>query len=302
MSASPKFPKLPANWTEKALTAMDGKISLRVYFNNTKFESASPDAKMLYVVHGQAEQSDRYEHFPHYLQDQVDVVACVDLPGHGRSQGVRGHIEKFDDYSHAVLSGFEAAHHWVSSHKSKVKAHWFGHSLGGEITLRTLLTTQNLPLQSVFVSAPMLDLAMPVPKLKKMFGELVEPLLGSLKLSNELNPAMVSHDPSVVAEYANNPLNHKYVTPRFFVNMMKDMPLTRENKGPFHYNLMMLLPLADPIVSWKASLKFFNQLTMTLGHEKKLTMMPGFFHESFNELGKDRAFVALSDWLQKNSY
>lgn len=301
MSASPKFPKLPSHWTEKALTAMDGKISLRVYYNHTKFDSPTLEARMLYVVHGQAEQSDRYEHFAHYLQDQVDVVACVDLPGHGRSQGVRGHIEKFDDYSHAALSGFEAALHWVSSHKSKVTAHWFGHSLGGEITLRTLLKTQDLPLKSVFVSAPLIDLVMPVPKLKKIFGELIEPVLGSLKLNNELNPAMVSHDPTVVAEYSNNPLNHKYVTPRFFVNMIKDMQLLRKSKGPFHYNLMMLIPLADPIVSWQASMKFFEHLTMSLGREKKLTMMPGFFHESFNEIGKERAFVALSDWLKKNS-
>lgn len=301
MAASPKFPHLPANWAQKSLTAMDGKISLRIYYNQQKFESPAPDTSMLYVVHGQAEQGDRYEHFPHYLQDVVDIVACVDLPGHGRSQGIRGHIENFDEYTNAALAGFEAAYQWVASHKPKIKAHWFGHSMGGEITLRTMMRVQDLPLRSVFVSAPMLDLAIPVPPLKKKFGELVEPFLGSLKLSNELDASMVSHDPDVVAEYSRNPLNHKYVTPRFFVNMMKDMKLTRENKLPFHYNLMMLVPLADPIVSWKASVKFFEQLPMTLGREKKLTMLPGFYHESFNEIGKERAFVALSDWIKKNS-
>jgi lysophospholipase len=301
MSASPKFPKLPANWTEKDMHALDGKISLRVYYNQTQLTSSDSSARMLYIVHGQAEQSDRYEHFPHYLQDLVDVVACVDLPGHGRSQGVRGHIENFDEYSHAVLTGFEAAYQWLLLQKSEIQAHWFGHSLGGEITLRTLLRNDNLPLKSVFVSAPLLELAMPVPKLKRAFAELIEPVFGSLKLGNELNAAMVSHDPSVVSEYTNNPLNHKYVTPRFFVNMLKDMEATRENRGPFHYNLMMLLPLADPIVSWKASIKFFQSLAMSLGKTKALTTLPGFYHESFNEIGKERAFVALADWLQKNS-
>jgi alpha-beta hydrolase superfamily lysophospholipase len=129
----------------------------------------------------------------------------------------------------------------------------------------------------------------------------VEPFLGSLKLKNELHGDLISHDPEVGKAYESNPLNHNYVTPRFFVNMMKEMPLVRNNPGPFAYNLLLLVPLSDQIVSWKATYQFCEQLKMKDGKKKVLTSFPQFYHESFNEIGKERAFNALADWIDKNS-
>jgi len=297
MAASPFFPKLPNSWSTEFIDILEKSVSLRIYRSKDLSRG-----RFLYLVHGQAEQSDRYEHFPHYLEGLVDAVICVDLPGHGKSLGVRGHIENFDQYGNAVLTGYRMACDWMKQQSGGTcVSHWFGHSLGGLITFRTLLKETSLPLNSVTVSAPLLDLALPVPKLKKFFGELVEPLLGSLKLSNELNGDLISHDPEVSKAYHSNELNHSYVTPRFFVNMMKEMAFVRSQQGPFHYNLLMIVPLGDQIVSWKSAYQFFSQLKMVDGKKKVLTSFPHFFHESFNEIGKERAFVALSDWIEKNS-
>ncbi len=292
MAASPFFPKLPVGWSEDSLTIQNGSLNLRVFKS-----SDLSRGRFLYLIHGQGEQSGRYEHFPHYLNGVVDAVIAIDMPGHGKSSGVRGHIENFDQYSDAALAGFHAATEWMKKSASNVQAHWFGHSMGGLITLRTLLKEKNLPLRDVAVSAPLLDLALPVPKVKKFFGELVEPILGSLKLGNELDGSLISHDPEVAKAYDSDPLNHSYVTPRFFVNMMKEMPLVRENQGPFAYNLLALVPLADQIVSWKATYHFMQNLKMAEGKKKVLTSFPNFYHESFNDLGKERAFTALANWL-----
>ncbi len=276
---------------------MDNTISLRIYRSSNLSRG-----RFLFVVHGQAEQSDRYEHFPHYLAGLVDAVICIDLPGHGKSQGVRGHIENFDQYERAVLAGFQAAQDWMKKQSSgRAEAHWLGHSMGGLITLRTLLKHSDLPLKSVTVSAPLLDLAMAVPVVKRIFGELIEPILGSLKLKNELNGDLISHDPEVAKSYSENPLNHNYVTPRFFVNMMKEMPLVRNNHGPLAYNVLLIVPLADAIVNWKMTYHYFKELKVTEGKKKSLAGFPNFFHEAFNEIGKERAFTALADWLEKNS-
>jgi alpha-beta hydrolase superfamily lysophospholipase len=292
MAASPFFPKLPAGWSEESLTIQNGSLHLRIWKSGNLSRG-----RFLYLIHGQGEQSDRYEHFPHYLNNVVDAVIAIDMPGHGKSKGIRGHIENFDQYSDAAIAGFQAAFEWMKKSASQVQAHWLGHSMGGLITLRTLLKEQGLPLKTVTVSAPLLDLALPVPKVKKFFGELVEPILGSLKLSNELDGSLISHDPEVAKAYDTNPLNHNYVTPRFFVNLTKEMPLVRENTGPFAYHLMVLVPLADRIVSWKAAYHFYTDLKMAEGKRKILTSFPNFFHESFNDIGKERAFTALSYWI-----
>jgi alpha-beta hydrolase superfamily lysophospholipase len=292
MAASPFFPKLPLSWSEDSLTIQDGSLSLRIWKSGDLSKG-----RFLYLIHGQGEQSGRYEHFPHYLNGVVDAVIAIDMPGHGKSAGIRGHIENFDQYSDAALAGFHAAMEWMKKSASQVHAHWFGHSMGGLITLRTLLKEQGLPLKTVTASAPLLDLALPVPKLKKFFGELVEPVLGSLKLSNELDGSLISHDPEVGKAYDTDPLNHNYVTPRFFVNLTKEMPLVRENTGPFAYNLMVIVPLADQIVSWKAAYHFYANLKMAEGKKKTLTSFPNYYHESFNDLGKERAFTALAHWI-----
>lgn len=86
---------------------------------------------MLYIVHGQAEQSDRYEHFPFFLNGIVDAIACIDLPGHGKSKGIRGHIENFDQYSEAALAGFRFSEAWMKKQTGTCQAHWLGHSLAG---------------------------------------------------------------------------------------------------------------------------------------------------------------------------
>ena len=296
MAASIHFPKLPNNWNESFLTCREGQVSIRLYKS-----SDLKKGRLLFVVHGQGEQSDRYEHFPHYLNGLVDAVACVDLPGHGKSSGQRGHIENFDQYQEAVLAAFQTATAWMKEQSGQCETHWFGHSMGGLISLRCLLKETGLPLASVSVSAPLLDVAFPIPKLKRFFGELVEPILGSLKLSNELDSSTISHDLSVQKAYTENPLNHNFISPRFFVNLMKEMKSVRENTGPFHYPLLMLIAGDDKIVSAPAAFEFFKNLKMADGKTKSLTSFPGFYHESFNEIAKERGFTALSEWLEKRA-
>lgn len=270
-----------------------GKIFFRLWQKKN-----GQSGRALYLVHGQGEQSDRYTHFPFYLSNTVDAIACVDLPGHGQSNGIRGHINNFDQYSDAVVTGFQ---HFRAKIGSEKETHWLGHSLGGLITLRTLLAKQNLNLASVTASAPLLGLALKAPKIKSMAARLIEPVLGQLPLDNELDAQTISRDASVVAEYSNNKLNHGKVTPRFFVRLMREMELMKAPQNEFAYNLMMLSPLSDKIVSWQSGLSFYERLKMKSGSKKEYQSFPDFYHESFNETGKDRAFACLESWILKNS-
>jgi alpha-beta hydrolase superfamily lysophospholipase len=38
---------------------------------------------------------------------------------------------------------------------------------------------------------------------------------------------------------------------------------------------------------------------MENGCAKEMTTFPNFYHEIFNEIGKERPFTALEDWLKK---
>ena len=294
MSASPSFPKLPKNWSETSLWLDDGNLHLRLYF-----KTEATLGRLLFIVHGQAEQSDRYEHFAHFLTDTIDVIAAIDLPGHGKSKGTRGHIQSFEDYHEACLLAFARAQTWTAEKFGKCQAQWFGHSLGGLISLGIALRHPELKLKSFAISAPLLDVAFPIPVIKSKLAILTEPLLGKIPMNNELNVKNVSRDPEVVKEYSANKLNHKYLTSRFFVRLMSEMKSVRENTTPIQHNLSMYIPLADKIVSQIEGRRFFANCKLIDGKIKQLEMLPGYYHESFNDIGKERAFLALETWLKK---
>ena len=298
MTASKNFPNLPANWSEETgfLPNFSKKIFYRILSRKNKMHK-----RALFIIHGLGEQGDRFTHWPHYLHSCVDAIGLIDLPGHGQSEGTRGHIESFDDYSLAALAGFEFFHEQINQKLGPTELHWLGTSMGGLVTLRTMIHYKNLPLASVIAAEPQLGIAVPVPAIKEFFGVLIEPVLGKIPLSNEINVRLLSHDESVQKKYKENPLNHSKVSPRLYVNMKKEMATVHNFSEAFPYNLCLMVPLADQIVGWKDAFRFFNQLNMQSKRQKELLTFPNFYHELFNELEKGRAFEALQSWILKAS-
>src|SRR5262245_6832481 len=59
--------------------------------------SGAPRGRVL-MVHGYAEHSARYDHVVPLWLERGLAVARFDLRGHGRSEGTRGHVDRFEDY------------------------------------------------------------------------------------------------------------------------------------------------------------------------------------------------------------
>lgn len=296
MSASVDFPKVPASWISESKLSANQKYFIS-YYKNTN--STNLKKRALFIIHGQGEYFDRYLHFPFYLEDTFDVIGGVDLTGHGRSKGARGHINKFKDYHDCVLESFSEFSNHAQSDFQDIEFYWLGHSLGGLIALSTLIENKNLNLKAVAVSAPLLGFQIPVPPIKEFFGRLVEPIFGSLPLGNEIKPEMLSHDVGVQKQVAIDPLNINKVTPRFFVQLTQRMQEVNFFNGEFYYNIQFITALADPLISWKSQMDFFNKLKLTSGKYKKFDSFTNFRHEAFNEVGKERTFLALKSWFLK---
>lgn len=294
MAASPNFPSLPAGWREEEISFNNSSLFLRIWWN-----PSGNSERALYVVHGFGEQSDRYSHLPHYLGTSVDVVAAIDLPGHGKSAGQRGHCDSFTEMSDAALEGLAFLQGWLIGKNLKKKISWVGHSLGGLATILALKDRADLPLASVILSAPLIALSMPVPAVKKFFGELITPILPRLPLENSIDGMKLSRDPSVGIEYKRNPLNHSKITPRMFREMTNAMQAARDWLGPLNYSTLLILPLNDEVVDASVTLKRWKEWSVREGRKKELTQWPMATHESMNDLDKTRVFNAIENWLEK---
>jgi lysophospholipase len=296
MSASPQFPKLPESWEEytEILGTEFGPVLFREYHR----KSAPLHHRALFVVHGFGEQSDRFEHFPFYLHTSIDAIGFVDLLGHGRSHGKRGHIESFDHLSKVVLQGFSHFENRMRTQSAKMEFHWLGTSMGGLTTLRTLLRHPELPLKSVITAEAQVGLALQVAWIKDKAAGILESIWGSLSMANGLKGQELSKDVEVQKEYFKNPLNHTRVTPKTFCNMKREMHDLQTNTREFGYSLYMMVPLDDKIVSWKAQQDFFQNLKLA-NHtlRKKFSSFPNKEHELFNEVDKELSFNALEEWI-----
>ena len=294
MSASPSFPTLPHDWKEENLVFENKTLFMRIWSN-----PRPRTGRALYLVHGFGEQSDRYTHFPHYLHTSVDVIAAIDLPGHGRSMGRRGHCDKMSDITGAALLGLQAFEGWLAQKNLQLQVHWMGHSFGGLTTLKALAGHGDLKLKSMIVSAPQIGLSMPIPFMKKLFGQMITPILPRLQLSNEIIATSLSRDPSVGAEYIRNPLNHSKITPRMFSEMNKAMSEVQKWQGPLPFPALLILPLNDKVVDSRITFKLWKEWKVENGGRKELSSWPGSCHESFNDLDKGQVFNAIEAWLNK---
>ena len=94
------------------------------------------DAKACIIfVHGLGDHISRYDEMAMFFNDHNYSFTGVDLPGHGRSPGKRGHIKDFGQYGDIISS----VARFVREREGDIPLILYGHSLGGNIALNYLL-------------------------------------------------------------------------------------------------------------------------------------------------------------------
>ncbi len=251
----------------------------------------TPSATMLFV-HGLAEHSGRYTHVMKHFADRGFDCWAFDYRGHGRSPGLRVHVDRFDEF----LTDLGAAHRMVRGAEPGRPFFLIGHSQGGLITLRYTLTHPE-DLEAVVVSSPFLGVH-PDSRpntLMRMSAHLLSTVAPRLMLSKPPDAGLLSHDPAVGEAYLADPLTSRSVSARWFTEVMAAHRNTYDRAGDLKIRTLVMQSgddrLADPAATraWAAAAP--SELV-------DFVEWDGFYHEMFNELGKERVFKRVEDWLR----
>jgi lysophospholipase len=232
----------------------------------------------LLLTHGYAEHRARYAHVIDAWNRRGVTVASYDLRGHGRSEGIRGHVERFSDYVRdavELLDALEEEPAWRSLGAPIV----FGHSLGGLITIHLALAIPSR-VRAIALSSPFLGLSLPVSAVKAAAGRAMSKLLPAFAMPTGLTGADVTRDPDVARRYDEDPLGNKKATARFFTEALaahaEALARAAEITAPF----VCLQAGADKVVSVAATERFVERVSST---DKTFRVLPGLYHEIMNE-------------------
>jgi alpha-beta hydrolase superfamily lysophospholipase len=260
-----------------------------VYYQYWTPETA-PKALLL-LVHGAGEHSDRYRSLARYFTHHGYAIAALDHPGHGKSEGRYGHVDRFEDFV-ATLDIFQRR---VMADFPQLPQILLGHSMGGLISTLYLLRNQQAFVACV-LSGPAIKSDIEPGYLQLLLIRclsVVAPKTGVL----QLDAAGVSRDPAVVADYLSDPLvNHNKMSARMVAELFAGMQQAQADAGQISLPLLLLHGGEDAMASPEGSRFLYEHVSSA---DKTLEIFPGLFHEIFNEPEHEAIFATVLEWCDK---
>lgn len=251
--------------------------------------TGSPVAALA-IVHGLGEHSARYSHVARYFTDRNYAVFALDLRGHGRSQGARGHINDFQDYLNDVQALITHAHTQVPAGPIFL----LGHSMGGLIALVYTLKYPDT-LTATVVSGPGLKERFKVPAWKTTLGKVMSRLRPTMVLRNGLSADDLCHDQKIVNAYLTDPLVHDRVTARWYTEFTGAGQWALQHARSLQVPILILHGADDPIVDPAGSRTFFAGITLSDKHHLEY---PALLHEILNEPEQASILADIEAWLK----
>jgi alpha-beta hydrolase superfamily lysophospholipase len=268
--------------TDGFITGSDGT---RLFFR--RHTGASPVARIL-VIHGYAEHGGRY-------LDLLDALAVAgfdalafDLRGHGHSDGLRGHLRRFEDYlddSRAALDVLTAG--------TNRGALVFGHSMGGLIATH-LAASEPRRCRALALSSPLFARAMKVGPLKLLAAKTLGRLLPTFSMPNGITADFLTRDPAEIALHGTDPLILTRARAGWFIAIEAAMAAAPACMAGLTMPLYLMHGDSDPLTDFQASRALFSQAPSA---DKTFVALPGMRHETLRDIGREQVRADLVRWL-----
>ncbi|MDZ4677989.1 MAG: alpha/beta hydrolase [Oligoflexia bacterium] len=243
-------------------------------------------------IHGLGEHSDSYKLLAEGLMGSPYQLIMSDLRGHGRSSGKRG-VGTIDEF---VLD-IKLFHSVVKTRFSGKPIFFLGHSMGGLVLSKLLIRHGDFGARGAIFSSPLLDLSVQIPKLKRKSAGVLAAMAPNMTLYNEIPLNHLSHDKEHVGTMELDHLRHNRISPKLFVELLASMKYVFDCARKIQLPVLMQLSGDDKIVSRPKAEEFYEQLE---AKDKELLIYEQFYHEIYNEVGRDKPFSDLKKWLIKH--
>jgi lysophospholipase len=264
------------------------------------FERDVPDGARAHIVlvHGYGDHLGRYRTFRDAMLSDRFAVHAFDTRGHGRSDGTRGGVGTFSEYTDE-LGAFVAL---VHAQAGGAPLFIVAHSHGGLITLVWLGgpgadAARRFDLHGLVLSAPYLALAFAPPAWKTAPAVLLSRVAPSLPIPTGLASADLSRDPAWQRSTDEDPLYGRKATPRWFTEHTRAQQEALAGGARLGIPVLLMLPGEDRVASAVTSRRWFETLTTP---DRRIREWPSMRHEIFNEIGKEEVYAETCRWISEH--
>jgi len=245
---------------------------------------------ILLVVPGLAEHSGRYMNLVHYFVPRGYAICGLDHRGHGKSEGLRCHIDKFSDY----LTDLKAFFDIIRGGHSGTRIFLVGHSMGATIALAYTVQHQK-DLAGVVLSGVGLKAGSSITPLQRAAVPIVSRLFPKMGVS-VLDATAISQDKAVVDAYVNDPLVYRgKIRARLGAEMLKTIQKLPSQVSTVSLPILIMHGTRDRLCDPEGSRLLYERVG---SKDKTLKFYEGFHHEIFNEPGHNQVLADTAAWLE----
>ncbi|VVE82695.1 alpha/beta hydrolase [Pandoraea sputorum] len=277
--------------SESRLQASDGlMLHVHRWYPDTDGDTDTPLRAVVAIVHGMGEHGGRYARLAAHFASLGIATVTYDLRGHGRSEGSRVYVNHFDEY----LNDTEIFLTHVRTTFGPTPLFLLGHSMGGAIAALYTITRAPANVSGLMLSSPALAPGEPVAPWMVKAGRWVSRWLPKVPVF-KIDPAAIARDKTVVDAAKKDPLNAYRGTPaRTAAELLDAMARIHANADALHLPLYIFHGTADRLTAPWASEQFHGNAG---SQDKTLRLYPGHFHETLNDLDREKVIDELTYWL-----
>ena len=243
------------------------------------------------IIHGLGEHSGRYKEFASFFIKKNIGVFSFDLIGHGKSDGLKGHISNIKDFTDSI----EEVLIQVRKRFINTPIIIFGHSLGGCLALNYLIERKSKEISLAIISSAWIETEIQIPKYLLIMQRVMHILFPKIRLSNRLDTKDLSKDIKIVDKYKNDSLVHD----RISLNLLSEINKTIEKIKNKDYNIeipvLIIHGKKDKIISYKGS-----ELINKKIKDSKLKLYDNVYHEPHNDNEKKEILEYYYDFIKNH--
>jgi len=246
-------------------------------------------AKLTFAVaHGLGEHAGRYADFAAAMGQKGIGTYAMDLRGHGQSAGRRGHVDAWSQWTDDISAFVREVESQTGGEVVPL-----GHSFGGTALLSTVIAGKLPHSKRFIVSSPALKAKVVVPRWKINVGHMASRVMPGLTMSNEVDAGTLSRVPEVVTAYKTDPLVHSKISSRLFTEWQRASEDVLARAGEIKQPFLILAGTDDQLIDPAGSEDLHKRTPGT----SELRLLPGRYHEPFNDLGREEVFDIIDRWL-----